>query len=82
MKNIRKDCGLSLREEFLKRENVVKFLGVIIDENLTWRDHIDKVISKVPKFLELMSDTKNVLNQADLKTTFYSFIYPHLTYAV
>jgi hypothetical protein len=28
----------------LKRVNVVKFLGIYIDENLTWKYHIDHVI--------------------------------------
>ena len=80
--NISEDWDLSIGEECLKRENLVKFLGVIIDEKLTWRDHIDKVISKVSKSLALMRGMKNVLNQEDLKTMYYSFIYPHLTYAV
>ena len=27
----------------IKRENPVKFLGAIIDENLTWKNHIEVV---------------------------------------
>ena len=34
------------------------------------------------KSLALMRGMKNVLNQEDLKTMYYSFIYPHITYAV
>ncbi len=80
--NISEEWDLSIGEERLKRENLVKFLGVIIDEKLTWRDHVDQVISKVSKSLALMRGMKNVLNQEDLKTMNYSFIYPHFTYAV
>ena len=32
-----------------KRENSVKFLGVIIDENLTWKNHIEVVENKISK---------------------------------
>ena len=27
----------------IKRENPIKFLGVIIDENLTWKNHTEVV---------------------------------------
>ena len=33
----------------IKRENSVKFLGVIIDENLTWKNHIKVVEKKFSK---------------------------------
>ncbi len=45
--NIREGWDLSIGEAFLKRENVVNFLGDIIEENLKRRDHTDKVILKV-----------------------------------
>ena len=32
----------------IKRENSVKFLGVIIDENLTWKNHIEVVSFQKP----------------------------------
>ena len=33
----------------IKRENSVKFLGVIIDENLTWKNRIEVVENKISK---------------------------------
>ena len=33
----------------IKRENSIKFLGVIIDENLTWKNHIEVVENKMSK---------------------------------
>ena len=33
----------------IKRENSVKFSGVIIDENLTWKNHIEVVENKISK---------------------------------
>ena len=31
----------------IKRENSIKFLGVIIDENLTWKNHIEVVENRI-----------------------------------
>ena len=39
----------------IKRENYVKFLGVIIDENLTWKNHIEVVENKILKILEFFT---------------------------
>ena len=39
----------------IKRENSVKFLGVIIDENLTWKNHIEVVEIKFLKMLEFFT---------------------------
>ena len=33
----------------IKRENSVKFLGFIIDESLTWKNHIEVVENKISK---------------------------------
>ena len=33
----------------IKRENSFKFLGVIIDENITWKNHIEVVENKISK---------------------------------
>ena len=33
----------------LNKRNVRKFLGVYIDENLSWRHHIDIISSKINK---------------------------------
>ena len=34
-----------------ERENVTKFLGVLIDENLSWKQHINNVSTKTSKSL-------------------------------
>ena len=39
----------------IRRENSIKFLGVIIDENLTWKNHIEVVENKIFKILEFFT---------------------------
>ena len=38
--------------QYLKQEQVVKFLSVYIDENLTWKSHINYVCKKYQNLLE------------------------------
>ena len=39
----------------IKRENSGKFLDFIIDENLTWKNHVEVVEKKVLKILEFFT---------------------------
>ena len=56
------------------------FLGVIIDKNLTWKDHILCVSVKIARGLGMIIKARKYLNKAALMSLYYSFIYPYLTY--
>ena len=38
---------LNMDNIFIERENVTKFLGVLIDENLSWKQRINNVSTKI-----------------------------------
>lgn len=40
------DCERNAVYEHLEQRNFVKYLGVLIDSNLSWKDHIDYVALK------------------------------------
>ena len=52
-----------------------KYLGVWMDQSLTWSDHIDKLSKKVNKRLGVLRRVKNVLPQNTL-----NLILPHFDY--
>ena len=49
---ITQKINVILDEVSLERVNSTKFLGVIIDENLTWKHHIDAISRLFPGTLE------------------------------
>ena len=55
-----------------------QFLGVIIDENLTWREHIKTVEPKVSK--GVLYKTKDVLDIQALRTLYQSLVEPYMSY--
>ena len=57
-----------------------KFLGVIIDNKLSWNDHVTHVASKVSRGLGMIIKTRNYLINKGLITLYYTFVYPYLTY--
>ena len=58
----------------IQRDTVTKFLGVYIDENLTWKHHIDMIKGKVSKSIGILYRTRDMLNKKLLKQLYYSFI--------
>ena len=59
-----------------------KFLGVIIDQNLTWKYHIDHLCSKASKNIGIMRKLRRFLDSETMVTMYYSFIYPYFNYCI
>ena len=59
----------------------MKFLGVILDENINWKDHINMIENKISKNIGLLYKAKPFLDQSCLKYIYYSFIHSYLNYA-
>ncbi|KAL9951294.1 hypothetical protein ACROYT_G043933 [Oculina patagonica] len=75
------EVALSINDRRLDRVNSFKYLGVIINENLTWTDHIENLRSKVLQRLGLLRRIKCSLPR-DIRELFVkSTIIPLLDYA-
>ena len=59
-----------------------KFLGVTVDEKLTWYKHIDCIAFKISRSLSILHKLKYKLSSKTLLTLYYCLIYPHLTYCI
>ena len=64
----------------INRDNVTKFLGILIDENLTWKPQIANTLMKVSKSIGILYKSRNTLNKHLLKQLYFSFIHSYLTY--
>jgi len=72
---------LLLNEKEIKRSNVNKFLGVYLDENLSWNSHIQHVTNKISKNLGVLYKTRFILDKNSLKQLYFSFIDSYINYA-
>ena len=59
-----------------------KFLGVILDDKLTWKDHIEQLKVKLKRSLGMIHRGKNLLNCHGLKMLYYAQFYSHLSYCI
>ena len=65
----------------IKTENSVKLLGVIIDENLTWKNHIKVVQNKISKNIGVLYKTSHLLDFKKLLKFYFFCIHIYISYA-
>ena len=66
----------------IQRVTKAKFLGVIIDQHLHWKDHISMISHKISKSYGIISRIRNTLDIKPKKIIYYSLIHPYLTYCI
>ena len=57
----------------IKREFVRKFLGVYLDEGISWKDHINAVSTKVCNSIGILYATRQIQNKFLRKQLYFSF---------
>ena len=65
------------RIEYVK---VTKFLGVLIDNNLSWKAHTSHITKIVSKYNGIIRKVRPYLNQDSLHTLCNTFVLPYLSY--
>ena len=69
--------GVNIKQVF-----AVRYLGVTFDSNLTWKNHINELCSKLSKTVGVISKLRYNVNVDILTMLYYSLIYPFLIYGV
>ena len=66
----------------MEEKVTAKFLGVEIDNKLTWKDHIQFLASKVSKPITLLRRLRYTFPRRILRMIYMSLIYSHLNYCI
>ena len=66
----------------MEHKSYIKYLGVLIDENLSWKNHLDCVITKISKTIELIAKLRHFVPSSVLTNIYKSLILPYLTYGL
>ena len=52
----------------------------MLDENITWKDHLHTIEKKIAKSLGLLYCAKQFLNEESFKIIYFSYIHSYLNY--
>ena len=85
LSQVKIDPDLHIGSESIGRVSSTKTLGVLVDENITWRNrnHIDYVAKKAAKGIDLLRRSKDLLERFTyntLKTIYNATVLPYFDY--
>ena len=65
-----------------KENDSLKFLGITLDESLTWKQHISATSSKISRAIYAINRAKNFLPHNALKTLYISLVQSQIQYGI
>jgi hypothetical protein len=77
-----KQTDIILDNTILERVQHTQFLGVLIDECLTWKWHIDCVSKTISRNIGVMNKLKHFIPDRILYTLYCTLILPYLNYCI
>ena len=83
-RNAKLPSNISLKINSIEIERVdnFNFLGLTINEHMSWKPHIDKIANKISKFNGILNKLKHILPANILKTLYFSLIQSQLNYGI
>ena len=76
------EVPITLNGQLLKYAEDVTFLGISLDEHLSWESHCNKVANKISRNCGVLNRVKKTLPPSSLLTLYNSLILPHLSYGL
>ena len=76
------NLNLFIRNNKIEQVSSLKFLGVYIDEYLSWCSHMKYLLSKFRSCLGATRRIRSFLNQKSLLTLYHSFFNSHLQHSI
>ena len=72
---------LHINGQKLEQVKCIRYLGVYIDCNLTWKNHIQYISKKIKRSVGILSKIRHYVPLAILSQLYYTLIFPYLSYA-
>ena len=71
---------IEIDDKHIEKVEVTKFLGVLIDNNLSWKAHTNHITKIVSKYNGIIRKVRPFLNKESLHTLYNTLVLPYLTY--
>ena len=73
---------LKIQNNIIENKEVVKYLGILIDNKLKWNHHINSVSQKISRGIGILHSTKYLVPPELLSNLYFAFIQSHLSYGI
>ena len=80
--NNKREIDLKVKNMTISSQSETKFLGMWLDQSLTWHCHIQKLILKIKRNTYLLNNGKHLMDQDTKKLVYHSHIASHIQYGL
>ena len=77
-----RNVTLKIKKKAIMQKDYIKYLGVVIDKHLNWKQQIFEVSKKISRSIGIMYRLREYMNTKMLKNIYNSLIYSHLVYGI
>merc|ERR1711895_54995 len=74
------NVSITIKGHTINEITETSYLGVIIDNKLSWKADINHISNKISKSVSLLKMLKYTFPSRILKSLYYSFVYPYFSY--
>jgi len=79
---ISNNINIEYDNKLIAQANFVKYLGITADNTLSWKQHIDTIISKLNKACFIIRRLKLYLSNYTLKMVYYAFFHSIMSHSL
>ena len=72
----------SINGKQIENVKLFKFLGIMFDEHLTWKNHITMITNKLSKVIGILNRLKHIYPQQALLSIYNALFLSHMTYGL
>jgi len=76
------NISLKIGDITLQQVECTKYLGILIDTNLNWQQHIEYIYNKIIKFVGIFYRIRHKLNFEMAKVIYFAFVHSYLLYGI
>jgi len=73
---------IGFNNNFITNSSYTKFLGVTMNNTLSWNNHIDLIIKKLSNACYIIRNAKTDMSVSSLKVFYYAFFHLVMSYGI
>ena len=73
---------IEINNTTIKHSQHSKYLGIILDQDLNWEEHVDKLKKDLSSIIGKFKIIKNYIDEANKRQLYYAHIYSKLQYGI
>ena len=76
------NINVDISDKQLQREYCIKYLGIMIDCNLSWKKQVDCVVKTIRRSIGILNKIRHYVSQNILVSSYYALVSPFFTYGL